>query len=149
MSEAGPRGPALVLRRILPVPPANVFAAWTDPELLGRWMSPFGTASASLDLRVGGNFRIVMNGPDRSIEHTGTYQVIDPPHRLVFTWQSVYTGSGPSRVTVELRPHEEGTELTLIHEHLPTDQIDPHRGGWDSILGHLAALLAGDANNIN
>jgi uncharacterized protein YndB with AHSA1/START domain len=133
----------LVLRRVLPASPDRVFAAWTDPASLSRWMSPNRSASATLDLRVGGAIRIVMKGPDWDIEHTGEYREIDPPARLVFTWNSPYTGPEPSIVTIELRPHGDGTELTLIHEQLPADQVDPHRGGWAQILENLESVLRG------
>jgi uncharacterized protein YndB with AHSA1/START domain len=132
---------ALVVKRILPAPPAAVFAAWTDPALLGRWMSPYGDASATLDLRIGGGFTIVMHGLGQAIEHTGEYRAIEPPSRLVFTWESAYTGLAPSLVTVLLRPLGAGTELTLIHEQLPPGQVDSHRGGWGGILEHLDAYL--------
>lgn len=134
---------ALVVRRLLPAAPEEVFAAWTDPARLGRWMSPFGRATATVDLRVGGGFRIVMQGPDREIEHTGEYRAVEPPGRLVFTWHSPYTGPEPSLVTLTLRPHGDGTELTLVHEQLPPEQLDPHRGGWGAILDHLATHLGG------
>jgi uncharacterized protein YndB with AHSA1/START domain len=108
-------------------------------------MSPFGRAEAEVDLRVGGSFRIVMQGPDRSIEHTGVYREIDAPRRLVFTWRSPYTGPPPSLVTVECQPDPEDaarTRFTLVHARLPPEQVEPHRGGWGSILDHLATHLA-------
>jgi uncharacterized protein YndB with AHSA1/START domain len=135
--------PGLIVKRLLPASPEEAFAAWTDPVALSRWMSPFGSAIASVNLQVGASFRIVMVGPDREIEHTGEYLEIDPPHRLVFTWRSPYTGPIPSQVTVELRPHAGGTELTLIHTQLPDGEVDSHRGGWGGILDHLDAYLRG------
>jgi uncharacterized protein YndB with AHSA1/START domain len=132
----------LVVRRALPYQPTAVFAAWTDPVRLARWMSPFGRAEVEADLRVGGRFRIVMHGPDRAIEHTGEYREVDPPRRLVFTWCSPYTGSEASVVTVELRQVDDGTELTLTHAQLPADQVESHGGGWGSILDQLARHLA-------
>lgn len=135
--------PALVVHRVLPAPPEDVFAAWTNPDSLARWMSPFSQAEASLDLRVGGAFRIVMKGLGQEIEHVGEYREIDPPRRLVFTWRSAYTGATPSVVTVDLRPNGDRTEMTLTHAQLPPDQIEPHRGGWGSILDHLDRYLRG------
>jgi uncharacterized protein YndB with AHSA1/START domain len=134
---------AVVFQRRLPGPPERVFAAWTDPALLARWMSPFAAASAQVDLRVGGHFSIVMHGPGDGggIHHSGTYRVVDPPHRLVFTWRSPFTGPEPSVISLTLRPVEDGTELTLVHEHLPADQVASHRGGWNQILDHLANVL--------
>ena len=135
----------IVLHRLLPSPPAAVFAAWTDPAKLARWISPFGRAEAEVDLRVGGAFRIVMLGPDREIEHTGEYREVDPPRRLVFTWRSPYTGPEPSLVTVECQPDPEDagkTRLRLVHAHVAPEHVGPHRGGWGAILDHLETHLA-------
>ena len=54
--------PSLTLKRRLTAPPSKVFAAWTDPEKLAQWFGPAdtvaGSASAELDVRVGGRFRV-------------------------------------------------------------------------------------------
>lgn len=76
------RTAALVLERVLPATPQEVFAAWTTPERMAAWMSPAGAAEAEVDLRVGGAFRVVMVEHDR-LEHTGSYLEVDPPRRLV------------------------------------------------------------------
>ncbi len=136
-------GQGLRVQRRLPGSPEQTFAAWTEPRLLARWMSPFGSAEAHVDLRVGGAFSIVMKGPDQEIRHTGTYLELAPPHRLVFSWVSPYTGAEPSRVTVTLVASGAAeTELTLVHDCLPAGQVESHQGGWGQILAHLAALLA-------
>ena len=139
--NAGPGEPGgttpVKLRRLLPATAEEVFAAWTDPSLMGRWLSPGGHAEAEVDLRVGGRFRVTMVGQGQRIEHAGEYLEVDPPRRLAFTWASPFTGPGPSVVTVELRPLEDGTELLLTHEQLPEDQIEPHAGGWGRMLDRL------------
>lgn len=132
---------ALVLERILPAPPEEVFAAWTTPERMSEWMSPNGTAEAEVDLRVGGAFRVTMSGDGFAIDHTGEYVEFDPPRRLVFTWISPYTGPEPSLVTVELHPHDDGTRLVLTHERLPDRAVDGHLDGWGTMLERLAGLL--------
>jgi uncharacterized protein YndB with AHSA1/START domain len=96
-------GPGVVeVRRRLPAPIAEVFEWWTQAEKLEQWMSPVGSASASVDLRVGGAFEIVMKSGDTAIPHTGKFVEIEKPTRLVFTWVSPYTGPETSLVTVEL-----------------------------------------------
>ncbi len=135
-------GQGLRVQRRLPGPPEHAFAAWTQPRLLARWMSPFGSAEAEVDLRVGGAFSIVMHGPGQDIRHTGTYLELEPPHRLVFSWASPYTGQEPSRVSVYLvASGADETQLTLVHDRLPAAQVESHQGGWGQILDHLAALL--------
>ncbi len=132
----------LVLRRRLAAPPERVFAAWTEPALLAQWMSPFAAAEAETDVRVGGAFSIIMLGQGQAIRHTGTYLEVVPPRRLVFTWQSPYTGPDPSVVSVSIEAADDGgSELVLVHDRLSAAQIESHRGGWAGILDNLATLL--------
>ena len=131
-------GRSAEVRRLLPATADEVFAAWTDPELMARWFSPVGHAEVEVDLRVGGRFRVTMGTEDRRIEHTGEYLEISSPRRLAFTWASPFTGPEPSVVTVEIQSAEEGTELLLTHERLPGDQVEPHAGGWGRMLDRLA-----------
>lgn len=141
MIDAG----VIEIRRRLPAAIAEVFRWWTDPGLLGEWMTPTGTVEAEVDLRVGGRLRIVMRGEGRVIEHTGEYLEIDPPRRLVFTWVSPYTGSVPSVITVELHPGgDDVTDLHLVHSRLPDEAARWHRGGWDAMLDHLSGRLKTD-----
>ena len=127
-----------ILRR-LPVPIGELFRWWTEADLLEEWMSPVGTVEAETDLRVGGALRIVMKSGDTVIEHVGQYLEIERPTRLVFTWQSPYTGPQPSIVTVELQPDGDGaTNLRLVHSELPESAAASHRDGWGSMLDRLA-----------
>jgi uncharacterized protein YndB with AHSA1/START domain len=130
------------IERVLPALPERVFAAWTDADLLARWMSPVGHAEVQADVRPGGALVVVMVGDGRRIEHTGEYLEVDPPRRLRFTWRSEYTGSEPSVVTVELHEVPEGTRLVLTHAMLPDDALDSHAGGWGSMLDRLVAAVA-------
>lgn len=135
---------ALVVRRLLPVPREQVFAAWLDPASLAQWMRPGDVASATVEVdpKVGGKFRIVMVHGHRDDEHRGEYLAIDPPSLLSFTWVSVNTDLRPTVVTVELRERGTGTELTLTHRRLPATKVDAHRKGWTDIIRKLAATLA-------
>ena len=131
---------ALVVERVLPASPDEVFDAWTTPSRMAAWMSPVGAAEAEVDLRVGGSFRVVM--VEARLEHTGEYVEIDRARRLVFTWVSPFTGTEPSVVTVELYPHDDGTRVVLTHERLPADVVDGHRDGWGTMIERLARTLA-------
>lgn len=133
---------AAVVRRILSAPPEEVFAAWTDPEGMRQWMSPMGSAAMTMDLRVGGEFELVMADEHLEIHHSGVYRDIEPPSLLAFTWRSEYTGGRETLVTVRLTPHgEDQTELVLTHEQLPPDQVKPHGHGWQLIVAKLEAYL--------
>jgi uncharacterized protein YndB with AHSA1/START domain len=133
---------SLEIRRTLRAPPERVFAAWTDPAWLARWMSPVGRARVEADARVGGRLHVVMEGDGRVITHTGQFLEVDPPRRLSFTWRSPFTGDRDSRVTVVLEALGGVTELTLRHELLPSGAAESHAGGWGSMLERLERELA-------
>jgi uncharacterized protein YndB with AHSA1/START domain len=133
----------IVIRRFLPAPRERVFAAWLDPLSLARWMHPGGeaTATAEVDARVGGRFRIVMKHSGGVTEHSGEYLVIERPARLSFTWISEHTHQIPTQVTVECFERDQGTELVLTHRRLPASKIEGHRRGWTTILQNLERVL--------
>jgi uncharacterized protein YndB with AHSA1/START domain len=74
------RGGAVAVHRstVLPVPPARVWEALTDDDLLSRW---FG-ADVTLDPRPGG--RGVFRGPDGT--RTASVREAEAEHRLSFDW---------------------------------------------------------------
>jgi uncharacterized protein YndB with AHSA1/START domain len=95
-------GESMRLEMDLPASIEEVYAAWTNPETMARWLSPVGHAEVEADVRVGGKFRVVMGAGQANLEHTGEYLTVDPPRELSFTWESPYTGREPSIVTVTL-----------------------------------------------
>ena len=135
--------PDVRLERFLPAEPARVFAAWTEPGLMARWMSPRGRAEVSLDLRIGGSLEVVMIDGTTRIEHRGTFLEVDPPRRIRFTWLSEHTAMTESIVTVELTPDAGGTRLLLRHERLPATAAASHAGGWGAMVDRLRDLLPG------
>ena len=146
MSVTDEAAPVLVIRRHLAVPRERVFEAWLDSESLAHWMRPGGSthATVTVDPRVGGGFRIVMDGaPHGCVEHTGEYLAIEPPSRLSFTWISKYTDERPTVVTIEFHERGTGTELVLTHRGLPPKEVEGHRQGWTDIVRLLDAMLSG------
>jgi uncharacterized protein YndB with AHSA1/START domain len=139
--DAGWRPGLPIVERILPASVEDVYAAWTDPVLMNTWLAPTGQAQVEADVRVGGRFRVVMVGEGMRIEHSGEYLAVDPPHRLVFTWRSPYTGNEPSIVTVVLTGHGNRTHLALSHDRLPREARSSHQGGWSLMLDQLVATL--------
>ena len=99
---------SLHIRRIYHAPVAAVYAAWTDPEQMKHWMGPsdaFGESEVTMDVRVGGRYRIVMHAPDGETHRVGgVYREIVPNSRLVYTWAWESTPERESLVTLEFRP---------------------------------------------
>ncbi len=144
---------ALVIKRQFDAPREKVFKAWTDPQALMQWYAPaddFKTPVATVDLRVGGGYRIEMIKPDGS-RHcvSGRYKEVRAPERLVFSWQweNDVNGTGPdSVVTVELRDIGGRTELILTHARFATKHArDMHEHGHSGCLDRLQRLLAQQA----
>ncbi len=130
------------VRRRMPAPREVVYEAWTTAEGFRHWMCPddVTSAEATLDVRVGGAFRIVMKSP--TVEHvqTGVYQIVEPPARLVFTWHG--SNHPPTRVIVEFIDHGDESEIVITHEQFTIPDIAKrYEGGWSTIADKLAAYL--------
>ena len=124
--------------------PAQVFAAWLDPEVAGSWL--FATAShpmaaVEIDARVGGRFRFVERRRGEIAEYTGEYVDIVPPRRLVFALAVGERPAVSTRVTVDIVPSGKGCALTLIHDHVPRGLADRMEGRWMGILYGLGVTL--------
>ena len=133
--------PALQLRRMYSASREEIFTAWTDPAQMREWLCPAGATIPliEVDLRVGGVFRIDMQSEHGIHSHTGVYQEIIRPEKLVFTWSSVNTQNKETLVTVELIPRGQQTELVLTHKGLPDEKAqEMHVIGWTSILDKLS-----------
>jgi uncharacterized protein YndB with AHSA1/START domain len=133
-------GDVVIVRRIIKARPATVFSFFTDQD---RWLSWQGVA-AEIDPRPGGVFRMNVRGDGYA---SGEFVVVEPPHRIVFTWGwegDPLVPPGSSRVEVTLDPDGDGsTLLTLVHSGLPLRVLDLHRGGWDHYLDRLSVRSVG------
>lgn len=135
--------PTVRISKIMPARREDVFNAWLDAAGMARWMCPgdIKKTDAEIDARVGGKFRIVMHGEENDYEMTGEYVEIDPPRRLVFTWESSMT-AGESLLTLEFLGDGDETELVLIHERLSdAETAGNYEKGWGGILEKLAGHL--------
>jgi uncharacterized protein YndB with AHSA1/START domain len=132
---------SLTVQRKIAASADDLFDAWLDAESLGSWMKPSGTREtrAETDARVGGSFRIVMVTDEASMVHTGTYQEIDRPRRLVFTWSSPATHFRDSIVTVTFEPSSDDSTIVEIHHvGLPDEEARAgHNSGWSDALREL------------
>jgi uncharacterized protein YndB with AHSA1/START domain len=152
-----PDDATLILKRLLNASPERVFRVWTSVEHIQQWMRPEAgmvVPLASMDLRVGGKFRIQMKMPDGEFfTAVGVFKEVKAPERLVYTWDWEKDGSGaefgevegkPSLVTVEFLKRGQGTELVLTHSRFATvESRDSHAQGWDKILESLAKFVEG------
>jgi uncharacterized protein YndB with AHSA1/START domain len=140
--------PSLTLKRRFAAPPAKVFAAFTDPEKVKRWMGPgeMKAVLAETDARVGGRYRWVMQSPaGEQRDVGGVFREVVPNEKLVFTWAwKVVPPDQPheSLVTVLFKPDNGGTVLTLTHERLfDDDSRRGHEQGWIGAFDKLETLV--------
>jgi uncharacterized protein YndB with AHSA1/START domain len=141
--------PFLRLERVLDASPERVFAAWTDPAVLRRWFAAepdWTTPEATTDVRVGGGYRLSMRD-STGIVHTiaGEYLEVDPPRRLVYTWQPQRhrDGSPPrlwvSVVSVDFVAEGSATRVVLEQRDLPDEaERASHERGRRGCLDNLA-----------
>jgi uncharacterized protein YndB with AHSA1/START domain len=126
--------------------PEIVFPYFTDSEKYTRWKG----LEADLDARPGGVYRVMMlNG----VWCEGEYLIVEPPHRLVFSWgwkgdrlPAGFADVPPGTTTVEVTfvQDGDGTIIRLRHTGLPTeDALNVHLFGWTTYFGRLEILRAG------
>ncbi len=134
-------------------PPAKVFRAWTDPDIVMKWFgqTPNSLYSASIDLKLGGVWRFIkMKDAEKSIGFEGQYQDIQPGEKLIFSWSHVTEhangerdASPYSRVEVTFTAKGNGTDVRLIHSNVRSE--DARRGiggGWKAAFTHMEDVLA-------
>ena len=96
----------IVTERVFDAPRERVFQAFTDPELIPQWWGrrEDTTTVDKLDVREGGDWRFVSDGPDGTHAFRGTYRVIDAPEKLeqTFEWEGM-----PGHVVVETTTFED------------------------------------------
>lgn len=148
----------LVLERVVDVPPALVWAAWTEPEHLKKWFCPrpWRTVACEIDLRPGGIFRTVMRGPEGpEMDNAGCYLEIVPGRRLVWTG-ALEAGFRPSRkvgsvpfvftAVIEIEPHGAGTRYTALVMHSDPEGAREHEAmgfsaGWGRALEQMVEAI--------
>lgn len=144
MEQASER-PEVRFTRRYPVGCEKVWRAWTDPRALSAWFGPGAPDSVSvaeLDVRPGGRYRIRFQSGGEQHEVGGTYEVVEPQRKLVFSWAWHTTPERVSRVTVVLKPVTEGTELDFRHERFfDAAARANHARGWTLAFANLDAWI--------
>ena len=137
----------LRIERTFQAPAQAVFDAWTSEEVMRRWWHAehdWETTEASVDLRVGGEVRVVMRDPHEDAEYGGggRYTEIDPPRRLAFTW---LWDDNPTRMLIEIDFEEAdgATTVRFTHSGLWDEEaVRSHEGGWSRAFDNLDRTLA-------
>ena len=98
---ADPKVPLIRITREFDAPPAKVFRAHTDPDLVVQWLGPRRLTMKidHYDCRTGGSFRYIHSGDD-GVEHGfhGSFHEVRPSELIVQTF--TYEGQ-PDGVSLE------------------------------------------------
>jgi len=81
---------AYTMSRVFNAPRELVWKASTDPELLPKWWGPryLTTTVEESELKVGARWRMIQTDPEgNQYAFSGVYKEIDPPRRLVLTFE--------------------------------------------------------------
>jgi uncharacterized protein YndB with AHSA1/START domain len=137
----------LVVARVdIAAPPERVFKALTTEELTKWWGSDevYRTTGFTIDLRAGGCWRTEGKGADGSTFHVeGEVLEVDPPKRLVQTWNPSWSPGPATTITYTLDALDSGTRVTVRHTGFTSaDACDSHADGWTRVLGWLGGHLA-------
>lgn len=145
----------VVLRRAIPAPANEVYAAWTTPDIMRCWLAPGPNEVIAIDadVRVGGSFRIRSQAPDGVI-HTidGEYRELQPARRIVMTWAY----SGPvalicgmeTLIEVDFEQITAGnTAMTFTQSRFAsTGAADAYAGDWPSCFTKLDGAVSAPAD---
>ena len=135
----------LVVRKTIRATPERLFDAWTQPTQLRQWWGPQDVecVDAEVDLRIGGQYRIANRFRDgRVVWITGQFEVIEPPHRLEYTWR-VEPQTAWERVCVRFERTRGGTDVVVTHDRIGDERTrDTHERGWRECLDDLAELAS-------
>jgi len=122
-------------------PPEKVWEGFVSPE---SNRTIFGGAEFSADLKPAGMLQWAGPGADgkKAIYVHGEILKVDPPKLLQYTY---YLGQSPmnSRVTLELVPESEATQVTITHDLWADNDLAyvPTANGWPRILSRLKTLI--------
>jgi uncharacterized protein YndB with AHSA1/START domain len=137
----------LVVTRTVNGPARLVFEAWTKADLFRQCWVPrsygLNLLSCEMDVRVGGEYRLVFSHQDSTMEFFGTYLEVTPPSRLVWTNEE---DDGGVTVTTVTFNEIGGKTLVTVHDLYPSkealDAGSGSTGAMPEALDQLDELLA-------
>jgi uncharacterized protein YndB with AHSA1/START domain len=146
----------LVLERVVPLSPEQLWKGWTDATILTKWFTPapWITEEAEIEAFPGGIFRTVMRGPGGE-RNEGAGCVLEVIENQRFVWTSAL-GPGFRPVVadegflftaiLEFAPTSDGTMYRATARHSTAADAASHaemgfEAGWSAALDQLVALF--------
>jgi uncharacterized protein YndB with AHSA1/START domain len=143
----------LVLERVIDVPPALVWTAWTTPKHIRHWFvpKPWTITDCEIDLRPGGVFRTTMRSPEgQEFPNSGCFLEVTPNERLIFT-DTLLPGYRPAEnpfftAVLTLEPSGTGTRYVAIAIHRDDAGRKKHEEmgfhqGWGTVVDQMVEYI--------
>ncbi len=136
-------GHTLTMHRTFAAPAQRVFDAFTSEEVMRRWWHAghdWETPEARVDLRVGGELRVVMRNPHEDARYGGggEYTEIDPPTRLAFTWVWDNDPTRKQLIEIDFDERDGVTTVRFTHGNLwDEESVASHEEGWSGAFDNL------------
>jgi len=129
--------------RVFDAPRALVFEAHTKCEHLKHWWGRGNPLDCELDFRPGGTYRFVEHAPDgQQYAFRGEYREIQPPERIVQTFEFEGMPGHVCVETLELTEHDGKTTVTSVIRFDTKEERDGMENGARESYEALAAYLA-------
>jgi uncharacterized protein YndB with AHSA1/START domain len=131
----------ITVETVVHAPIERVWEAWTTPADIVQWNAAsddWHTTTASVDLRVGGDFSSRMEAKDGSMgfDFAGTYTTVVPYERIDAAF-------GDRTMSVEFVRGADGVTVRETFDAESTHSIEQQRGGWQAILDNFARHVEG------
>lgn len=136
---------AIAIKRVFPASRGEVWRAWTEPDIMARWLPPVGFTiiQYGCDVSRGGAWRFQMRAPDgEDFWLGGAYRDIGAPERLVFTCK--WREEGPETLVKVTLFAVHGVATRMIFRQTgftSTASRDGHGEGWGEYFDQLADNL--------
>jgi len=155
MNESSVIHDTFSIERTYPVPPAEVFAAFSSAEARTAWGDtgieiPADAEPSEFDFRPGGRERFTVEGGGSVFRYDALYYDIVPGQRIVYSYEMYQDGTriSVSLATIEFRKSGDGTAMTWTEQGTYLDGVDGadasalRRDGTAGMLEGLTAYLA-------
>jgi uncharacterized protein YndB with AHSA1/START domain len=143
----------LVLERVVPITPEEIWEGWTNPSLFEKWFvpGPWSVGDVDVEFVPGGRSSMTMYSPDgAAYPNHGCILEAIPNRRLVMT-DTMTEGFRPAAepfftAVIEIEPHPEGAlyRATAIHGNVENRAKHEAMGfhtGWGQTLTQLVDLM--------